>query len=87
MLCCRAGPLKRLDTRLRTASAAGSRSVSECTARRMLIQFNEFSLDELQRQNLVYLTRIIPTAIKMAFKHLLHRSRTKIRSAAAYRIK
>ena len=53
----------------------------------MLIQFNESSLDELQRQNLVYLTRIIPTAIKMAFKYLLHRVRTKVRPLQRERIK
>ena len=53
----------------------------------MLIQFNQFSLDELQRQNLVYLTRIIPTAINMTFKYLFHRMRTKVRSLQRERIK
>ena len=46
----------------------------------MLIQFNQRSLDKLQHKDLVYLTRIIPIAIKMAFEYLFQGVRTKVRS-------
>ena len=52
-----------------------------------LIQFDQFSLDEFQRQNLVYLKGIVSLAIDMSFEHLFHRIRTKVGSAARVRVK
>src|SRR5262245_60553782 len=52
-----------------------------------LIQLNQFSLNEFKRQNLVYLTRIVPMSVVMSFENLLERIRPKVGPAARVRVK
>ena len=56
------------------------------TPGRILIQLNQFSLDEFQRQNLVYLKGIVSLPTAMSFEDLFHRIRTKVGSAARVRV-
>ena len=51
-----------------------------------LIQFNQFSLDEFKRQNLVYLKGIVSLPAGMSFEDLFQRIGTKVGSAARVRV-
>src|SRR6266576_2113324 len=53
---------------------------------RMLIEFNQFSLDKFQRQNLVYLEGIVSLTASMSFEDLFQRIGTKVGSAARVRV-
>ena len=52
----------------------------------MLIQFNQFSLNKFQSQNLVYLKGIVSLSAAMSFEHRFYRIRTKVGSAARARV-
>ena len=56
------------------------------TPGRILIQLNQFSLDELKRQNLVYLNGIVSLSAAMSFDELFQRIRTKVESTARVRV-
>ena len=68
-------------------SARDRRARCGTAGRRTLIQFNQFSLDEFQRQNLVYLKGIVSMTIGMSFEDLFQRIGTKVGSAARVRVK
>src|SRR4029077_5754798 len=51
-----------------------------------LIQFNQFSLDKFQSQNLVNLKGIVSLPIAMSFQDLFQRIGTKVRSTARFRV-
>lgn len=51
----------------------------------ILIQLNQFSLDEFQRQNLVYLKGTVSLPAAMSFEDLFQRIGTKVGSAARVR--
>jgi hypothetical protein len=53
----------------------------------MLIQFNQFSLDEFKRQNLVYLKGIVSMPVDMSFEDFLQGIGTKVGPAARVRVK
>ena len=55
--------------------------------RRVLIQLNQFSLDEFQRQNLVYLKGIVSVPADMSFEDIFQRIATKIGPTARFRVK
>jgi hypothetical protein len=55
--------------------------------RRVLIQFNQFSLDEFKRQNLVYLKGIVSISIRVSLENLFQRIGTKIGPTARFRVK
>ena len=52
------------------------------TPGRSLIQLNQFSLDELKRQNLVDLKGVVSLSTAMSFDDLFQRIRTKVESTA-----
>lgn len=52
-----------------------------------LIQLNQFSLNEFEGQNLVYLKRIVSLPSAMSSEHRFHRIRTKVGSSARARVK
>ena len=48
----------------------------------MLTEFDQFSLNEFQRQNLVYLKGIVPMPTAMSFEDLFQRIGAKVGSTA-----
>ena len=60
--------------------------VMKHTKRRMLIQFNQFSLDEFKRQNLVYLKGVVSAPTDVSLEDLFQRIDTKVGSTARVRV-
>jgi hypothetical protein len=54
--------------------------------RRILIQFNQFSLDKFQRQNFVYLKGIVSPTTAVSFEDLFQTIGTKVGSTARVRV-
>ena len=52
-----------------------------------LIEVDQFSMNELNRQNLVYLKRIVSIASDVSSQHAFQTIRTKVRPAAHRRVK
>src|SRR5437867_2840103 len=82
---CRATAPERLDRarQLRICRTRSKPIARQC----MLIKFNQFSLDEFKRQDLVYLKGIVSMPTDMSFEHLFQRIGTKVGPTARVRVK